>query len=112
MSKHGLIYYNHDNNKNCKICRQAKMTKKPLHTVHRNLQILELIHSDICELNNILTRGDRMSFITFIDDFSRYTYVYLMKNKDKAFGMFKRYKYEVENKKEKKIKILRTDRGG
>jgi transposase InsO family protein len=32
--------------------------------------------------------------------------------KDEAFGMFKHYKYEVENKKEKKIKFLRTDRGG
>jgi transposase InsO family protein len=34
-----------------------------------------------------------------------------MKNKDEAFDIFKRYKFEVENHKEKKIKILRTDRG-
>jgi transposase InsO family protein len=112
MSKHGLISYKHDNNEKCEICIQAKMTKKPFPTIHINSQILELIHSDICELNGILTRGGRRYFITFIDDFSRYTYVYLMKNKDEAFSMFKRYKYEVENKKEKKIKILRTDRGG
>jgi hypothetical protein len=112
MSKHGLISYKHDNNEQCEICIQAKMAKKPFPTIHRNSQILELIHFDICELNGILTRGGKSYFITFIDDFSRYTYVYLMKNKDEAFSMFKRYKYEVENKKEKKIKILRTDRGG
>jgi transposase InsO family protein len=112
MSKHGLISYKHDNNEKCEICIQAKMTKKPFPTIHINSQILELIHSDICELNGILTRGGRMYFFTFINNFSRYTYVYLMKNKDEAFRMFKRYKYEVENKKEKKIKILRTDRGG
>jgi hypothetical protein len=38
--------------------------------------------------------------------------VYLMKSKDEAFSMFKRYKYEAKNKKEKKIKFLRIDRGG
>ena len=35
-----------------------------------------------------------------------------MKNKDESFDMFKRYKIEVENQKDKKIKILRSDRGG
>ena len=71
-----------------------------------------MIHSDICELNGILTRGGNKYFITFIDDASRYTYVYLMRNKDQAFQMFKNYKYEIENQKGKKIKILKSDRGG
>jgi hypothetical protein len=53
-----------------------------------------------------------MFFITFIDDFSRYTYVYLMRNKDESFDMFKKYKTEVENQKDRRIKILRSDRGG
>lgn len=75
MSKHGLISYKHDNNEKCEICIQAKMTKKPFPTVQRNSHILELIHSNICELNGMLTKGDRRYFITFIDDFSRYTYV-------------------------------------
>ena len=35
-----------------------------------------------------------------------------MRNKDESFDMFKRYKIEVENQKDKKIKILRSDRGG
>jgi hypothetical protein len=69
MSKRGLISYKHDNNEKCEICIQAKMTKKPFPIVHRNSQILELIHSDICELNGILTRGGKRYFITFIDDF-------------------------------------------
>jgi hypothetical protein len=74
--------------------------------------LLELVHSDVCELNGILTRGGKCYFITFIDDFSRYTYVYLMRNKDESFDMFKKYKIEVENQKDKRIKILRSDRGG
>ncbi|KAJ9547348.1 hypothetical protein OSB04_019891 [Centaurea solstitialis] len=78
----------------------------------RNTSLLELIHSDICELNGILTRGGRRYFITFCDDSTRYLYVYLLKSKDEAFDAFKVYKAEVENQQEKRIKILRSDRGG
>ena len=73
--------------------------------------MLELVHFDACELNGILTRGDKRYFITFIDDFSRFTYVYLMRNKDESFDMYKHYKTKVENQKNRKIKILRSDRG-
>ena len=44
------------------------------------------------------TRDDNKYFITFIDDYSRYTYIYLLKHKDEAFHAFKVYnKAEVEN---------------
>ncbi|KAJ9536248.1 hypothetical protein OSB04_un000581 [Centaurea solstitialis] len=42
----------------------------------------------------------------------RFLYVYLLHSKDQAFEAFKIYKAEVENQKEKRIKILRSDRGG
>ena len=60
----------------------------------------------------MLTRGGSRYFITFIDDCSRFTYVYLLKNKDEAFDMFKVYRAEVENQLVRKIKVLRSDRGG
>ena len=112
MSKLGMISYKHDEEKKCEICIQAKMTKKPFSKSDRNSIMLELVHSDVCELNGVLTRGGKRYFITFIDDFSRFTYVYLMRNKDESFDMFKRYKNEVENQKNRKIKILQSDRGG
>jgi hypothetical protein len=69
---------------NVKFCIQAKMTKKSFPEVNRNSQLLELVHSDICELNGILTKGGNRYFITFIDDCSRYIYIYiyLMRSKD------------------------------
>ena len=60
----------------------------------------------------MLTRGGNRYFITFIDDCSRYTYIYLLKHKDEAFHVFKAFKAEVENQLGKIIKILRSDRGG
>ena len=50
--------------------------------------------------------------MTFIDDCTRFCYVYLLKTKDEALHYFKVYKAEVENQLEKKIKRLRSDRGG
>ena len=51
-------------------------------------------------------------FITFIDDYLRYGYIYLMRHKSKAFDKFKEFKAEVENHRGKNIKSLRSDRGG
>lgn len=112
MAKNGLISYKHDEHDKCEICIQAKMTKQPFPRAERNSDLLQLIHSDVCELNGLLTRGGNGYFITFIDDYSKYTYIYLMRNKDEVFDKFKLYKSLVENQKEKRIKILRSDRGG
>ena len=59
-----------------------------------------------------MTRGDKRFYITFIDDCSRYTRVYLLRNKDETRDVFIKYKNEVENQVSKKIKRLRIDRGG
>ena len=48
--------------------------------------------------------------MTFIDDYSRYTRVYLLSSKYEAENMFKKFKTKVENQKNKKIKRLRFDR--
>jgi transposase InsO family protein len=50
--------------------------------------------------------------MTFIDDCTRFCYVYLFKTKDEALNYFKAYKAEAENQLERKIKRLRSDRGG
>ena len=59
-----------------------------------------------------MSRGGKRFYITFIDDYSRYTRVYLLRNKDEARDIFIQYKNKVENRLSKKIKSLRTDREG
>ncbi|GJY62250.1 pol polyprotein [Tanacetum coccineum] len=55
---------------------------------------------------------ENVDFITFIDDCTKYCYVYLLKSKDEAIDKFVLYKTEVENQLGKKIKVVRSDRGG
>ncbi|KAL0416138.1 UNVERIFIED_CONTAM: hypothetical protein Slati_3445700 [Sesamum latifolium] len=69
-------------------------------------------HTDVCGPLSIPARGGFSYFITFTDDHSRYGYVYLMRYKSEAFGRFKEYRLEVENQTNRKIKALRSDRGG
>jgi len=91
---------------------EKRWKKKHFPKVERNSHLLELVHSDIYEINSMLTKSEKRYFITFIYDYSRFTYVYLLKTIDEAFGKFKEFKKMVENKKESQVKILRSDRGG
>jgi len=57
-------------------------------------------------------KGGKSYFVTFINDFSQYTKVYLIRHKDEVFNMFLSYKVEVENLLNRKIKRIRSDKGG
>jgi hypothetical protein len=74
--------------------------------------ILELIHSDVFGPVPVPSLGKSMYYVSFIDDFSRNTWIYFLRKKYEVFDKFKEFKALVENQTEKKIKILRTDNGG
>ena len=88
MFKNGLILFNDNVNKKYEVCIQIKITRLSFPEVERNSQLLNLVYSDVYELNEILTKSGNRYFITFIDDCSRYVHVYLMKIKDGTFYMF------------------------
>ena len=79
---------------------------------YRAKKVPDLVHTDLCGPMSTSARGGYEYFITFIDDYSRYGYIYLMRHKSKAFKKFKEYKAEVENHQGKSIKSLRSDHGG
>ena len=57
-------------------------------------------------------KGGFVYFITFIDDYSRYGYLYLMRYKFETIERFKEFKNEVEKQLGRSIKSLRSYRGG
>lgn len=81
----------------CNISIKAKSTRKPFSSEERKDELLDLIHTAVCDLNGILTRGGKRYFVTFIDDFSKFTYVYLIWTKDEVLEKFKIYKAKIEN---------------
>ena len=100
---HRLINLNHvptfqiDTKHKCETCIEAKLTRPSFQSVERNNEPLNLIHNDICGLKFVQTRGGNKYFITFVNDSSRYCYVYLLKSKDEAIEKFVIYKNEVKN---------------
>ena len=97
----------------CEPCLMGKMTKTPFSgTMEQANDLLEIIHTDVCGLMSVEARGEYRYFLTFTDDLSRYEYIFLMKHKSKTFEKFKEFQSEVENHRNKKIKFLRSDRGG
>jgi hypothetical protein len=73
--------------------------------------ILHLVHSDVFGAMSVPSLGKYMYYVSFIDDFSRNTWIYFLKKKSEVFDRFKEFKALVENQTEKIIKVLRTDNG-
>ena len=96
----------------CEICVESKLARTYFQSIERSSEPLELIHSYICDLKFIQTRGGKKYFLTLIDDCIRYCYVYSLRSKYEALKMFKHFKNEVENQLDRKIKVIRSDRGG
>ena len=68
---------------------------KPFASITRDTEVVDLVHTDIYEFNGVLTKDNKKYFITFIDDSSRYYYVYLLKSKDEALSKFIIFKKEA-----------------
>jgi len=96
----------------CVECIKGKQTNIRKFGAKRSLDILEVIHTDICGPFPTASWNGQRYFITFTDDYSRYGYLYLIHEKSQALDVFKAYKAEVENQLNKKIKVVRSDRGG
>ncbi|GJR89956.1 putative RNA-directed DNA polymerase [Tanacetum coccineum] len=114
LQREGLLEsINEESFDKCESCISGKMTKKPFNSnIERATDLLGLIHTDVCGPLRHVSRKGASYFLTFTDDFSRYGYVYLLKYKHEVFETFKVFKSEVELQLGKKIKVLRSDRGG
>ena len=71
------------------------------------------IHSHGC-LGPLKTKslGDNYYFVTFVNDYSRRTWIYPIMHKYQLFEVFLKWKTMVENKIGRKIKILRSNNDG
>ena len=67
----------------CKGCVKGKNTKKTFPSSESNTKaILEIIHSGVCSPMSSSSLSWYVDYVSFIDDFSRKTWIYFMKNKD------------------------------
>jgi hypothetical protein len=81
-----------------------------LSAVHRTLAPLELIHSDVWGPTPVSVNGYKY-YISFIDDFTKFTWIYLMHDRMEAPKIFQLFQTNVERLLDAKIKIVQSDWG-
>ena len=74
--------------------------------------ILKTLHSDVFGPVSIPSLGESLYYVSFIDEFSIMTWLYFLKKKSEDFERFQEFKALVENRFDKKIKVLRKYNGG
>lgn len=80
----------------CVDCMKGKMTNVRKLDAKRSHGLLEIIHTDVCGPFPIKTICGNSYFVNFIDDYSRYSYVFLISKKSSVLECFKTFKSEVE----------------
>ena len=99
----------------CRACVLGKAKRAPFQKAteyKKASSALELVHSDLCGPMEVPSLGGSRYFITFIDDHSNWVTTYTMQRKSESFDKFKLFQAYAERKTGRKIKCLRTDRGG
>lgn len=81
----------------CTRCQYGKSHQQPYEpSSHRSTKPLELVHSDVFGPVKQSSLTGKRYMITFIDDFSRFVWVYFMKEKSEALSKFKEFKSDAE----------------
>lgn len=98
----------------CDVCMGGKMTRKkyPKKSSSQTYGVLELIHTDLMGPIEESTPSGNRFVLTMIDDYSRYNTIYLLKNKSETASKIKEFVAMMENKFDKRVKRIRSDRGG
>lgn len=96
----------------CAVCCEGKQSRLPFPTGTRATEVLEIVHADVCGPMETKSIGLSKYFLLLVDDYSRMSFVYFMKEKNEVYKYFREFKSMVENQKNVNIKILRTDNGG
>ena len=73
----------------CERCVMGKFHHFPFKKdgLVRATHILQLVHSDVCEVNVRSHRGAKY-YVSFIDDYCKFTWIFLMKEKSEVFHWF------------------------
>ena len=97
----------------CRHYQQGKQTNTRFKSKEYSTTIpLEIMHTDLVGPTTTKGLKGERYFMLLVDDYTRMTAIFFLKNKSEAFENVKIYKEMVENEMDSKIKFLRSDNGG
>ena len=93
----------------CSSCQLAKCHRLPfVFSKSKAMKPFDLVHSDLWGLSLVQYVTSIRYFLLFIDDYSYFTWFYLLKKKDAFFSYFLKFKNLIENQFNITIKALQT----
>jgi hypothetical protein len=113
LSKNSLPYVNDvPLDRVCDAYQQAKSHQLPYSKSFSTSKApLELIFSDVWG-PTCVSVGKNQYYVSFIDDFSKFTWIYLLKQKSEIFQRFREFQNLVERLFDRRILAVQTDWGG
>ncbi|OMO83306.1 Integrase, catalytic core [Corchorus capsularis] len=97
----------------CKGCILAKFSALPFNkSTSISNAPFDLVHSDVWGPSPVATKGGSVYYVSFVDDYSRYCWVYLMRHRSEFFQIYSKFAAMVKTQFSVKIKVFRSDSGG
>jgi len=97
----------------CSGCKLAKFSTLPFNrSISVSSSPFDLIHSDVWGPSPVSTKGGSRYYVSFIDDHTRYCWVYLMKHRFEFFGIYIAFLALIKTQHSALIKCFRCDLGG
>ena len=84
-----MLKFNVEHEGVCLGCEGGKLTKGPFPSSNiKTTNIFQLIHSNISGMMPVNSLGGYLYYLTFVDDYSRKTWIYFLKKNDEVFTWF------------------------
>ena len=110
----GLPKLKFEKDRLCDACQKGKQVKSSFKSknVISTSKPLELLHLDLFGPSRIKSFGGNYYGLVIVDDYSRYTWTFFLTMKSEAFKVFRKFAKQIQNEKDLRIKVLRSDHGG
>ena len=96
----------------CMACQYGKLVRKPFpQSTWRATQKLQLVHTNVGGPQRVSSLNGNKYYITFIDDYTRFCWIYFFKSKTEVANIFWKFKALVENQSDCRLQTIRSDNG-
>ena len=110
ISTYGFLTLSVNKTLSCDACLASKLHRLPYSkSTHQTTKPLEIIHSDLWGPSPVISHTGHKYYVIFVDDFTRYTWLYPLKLKSDVESIFLNFQLRVERQFNRKVINFQSD---